>query len=88
MKLKKEFVTQEFHGQQLMVAVGAEARRFHGLTRANETAAFIVDRLKNETSEAGIVAAMLEEYEVDEVTALADVRRIVNQLREIGAIEE
>ena len=88
MKLKKDFVTQRFRGQQLMVAVGPEAKRFHGLVRSNETAAFIVDRLRSETSEEEIVAALLAEYEVDETGAAADVKAILAKLRGIGALEE
>ncbi len=88
MKLKKGFVTQNFQGQQLMVAVGAEAKRFHGMARSNETAAFIIDRLKSETSEEQIITAMLEEYDADEHTVRKDVRHIVEQLRGIGAIDE
>ena len=71
-----------------MVAAGPAAKVFHGIVRSNETAAFIVDRLKSETSEDEIVAALLGEYEVDEATARADVARIMERLRSIGAIEE
>ena len=88
MKLKQGFVTQEFRGEQLMVAIGAEAKRFRGLARSNATAAFIVDRLKSETTEAEIVSAIMEEYEADEARVRADVARILAQLRSIGAIEE
>ena len=88
MKLRQGFVTQEFRGEQLMVATGAAAKRFRGLVRSNATAAFIVDRLKSETTEAEIVSAVLEEYEADEARVRADVARILAQLRSIGAIEE
>ena len=88
MKLRQGFVTQEFHGEQLMVAVGEAAKRFRGLARSNATAAFIVDRLKNETTEAEIVSAVVEEFEVDEARVQTDVARIIAQLRSIGAIEE
>ena len=87
MKLKEGFVTQAFRGRQLMVAAGPAAKMFHGIVRSNETAAFIVDRLKSETSAEEIVSAILAEYEVDEATAAADVARIIEQLRSIGAIE-
>ena len=88
MKLKQGFITQDFHGQQLMVAAGPAAKLFHGIVRSNETAAFIVDRLKNETTEQAIVIAILAEYEVDKETASRDVNRVLEQLRGIGAIEE
>ena len=88
MKLRQGFVTQDFRGEQLMVAVGEAAKRFRGLARSNATAAFIVDRLKTETTEAEIVSAVLEEFEADEARVRTDVARIIGQLRSIGAIEE
>ena len=87
MKLNEGFTTHEFRGTQIMVAMGPAAERFHGLVRSNDTAAFIVDQLRGETTEAEIVDAILAEYEVDRETAEKDVRRILRQLREIGAID-
>lgn len=88
MKLKQGFITQLFQGQQLMVAAGPAVKLFHGIVRSNETAGFIINQLKSETSEEAIVSAMLAEYEADEATVRADVRRILDELRGIGAIEE
>ena len=88
MKLAAGFITQAYKDELLMVAAGPAFRRFHGLARANETAAFLIERLKTETDEAGLTAALCAEYDVDAETAAADVREIVGQLRGIGAIEE
>ncbi len=88
MKLKKEYVMQSFRGENLIVAVGKEAKRFHGIARVNNTAAFIVECLRRDTDEAAIVEALLREFDVDETTALADVKRTVAELRSIGAIKE
>ena len=49
MKLKTGFITHQIQDTQMMVAAGEAAENFHGLVRSNETAAFIVDCLKNET---------------------------------------
>jgi len=87
MKLKQGFITHQYKDQQLMVAAGPAAKSFHGLVRSNETAAFIIDQLKQETTEQEIVAAMTDQYEVDSETAARDIRRILEQLKEIGAIE-
>ena len=87
MKLAQGFITQIYKNEQLMVAAGATARRFHGLVRSNETAAFIIDCLKCETTEAEIAAKLASVYEVDEATAARDVQTILEQLRGIGAIE-
>lgn len=87
MKLAKGFVTQNYRKEQLMVAVGPAAKAFHGLARANATAAFLIDRLKNEVSVEELVSALTAEYEVDPETARRDIEVILEQLRAIGAIE-
>ena len=87
MKLKKGFITHTVMGTQMMVAAGAEAANFHGLVRSNETAAFIVDCLKNDITESEIVDALLENYEVERSIAKKDVRKILDKLESIGAIE-
>ena len=86
MRLRDGFVTHMYRDQQLMVATGPAAREFHGLVRSNETAAFIVDQLRSETTEAQIVAALLDTYDVDRPTAETCVGEILAKLRSIGAI--
>ena len=86
MKLKPGFVTHNVGKEQMMVAAGPAAKSFHGLVRSNETAAFIINCLKKETSEEAIVEAMLAEYETPRETVEQDVHRIVEKLREIGAL--
>ena len=86
MKLNKQFVTKDIGNTQVMVAVGSAA--FSGVVRSNKTAAFVVDQLKEDTTKEKIVAAMLEKYEVTEERASADVDRILEKLRSIGALEE
>ncbi len=88
MKLKQGFITQDYHGEQLMVRVGGGKGEFYGLVRSNETAAFIVNCLKSETTEAEIVRALTDAYEVDGERAAADTRKILEKLRGIGALEE
>jgi hypothetical protein len=87
MKLKKGFLTHTIQGTQVMVAAGPAAENFSGIVRSNKTAAFIVDCLKEETTEDAIVGALTGHYDVDTEVAGKDVRRILSQLAEIGAIE-
>ena len=86
MKLKKEFVTQTIGNKQIMVAT--EGAAFSGIVRSNETAAFIVDRLKRETTPVAIVADMCAEYDAPMSVIAADVERILGILRRIGALDE
>jgi hypothetical protein len=87
MKLKKGFVTHTVSGTQVMVAAGPAADIFQGIVRSNETAAFIVDCLRQETTEEEIVQRMTENYEVDADTAASGVKKILEKLKEIGAVE-
>ena len=86
MKLKKEFVTYQTGDKQVMVAVGGAG--FSGLVRSNESAADIVDLLKNETTRDQIVIAMKEKYDAPDGVIERDVDRILATLRGIGALDE
>lgn len=86
MKLKDGFITHESDGEQIMVATGSLS--FAGLVRSNQTAAFIVDCLKTETTSQQIVEAMVERYDAPRAVIEKDVERILGQLRSIGAIDE
>lgn len=86
MKLKQGFITHNMGGEQVMVGTGAVS--FAGLVKSNETAAFIVDCLKKETSKEAIVDAMLKEYDAPREVIERDVERILQTLRSIGALDE
>jgi arsenate reductase-like glutaredoxin family protein len=62
---------------------------FKGIVKNNETAAFIVECLKADTTESAIVDKLLAEYKgADRPTVERDVANIIGKLRSIGAIEE
>ena len=86
MKLKSDFITQTIDDTQFLVPVGAEA--FNGIVRSNATAAFIVDCLKEETTEAAIVEKMCGKYDAPQSVIAADVKKILETLRSIHALEE
>ena len=86
MKLKDSFITQNIEDTQFLVSVGDQS--FNGVVRSNETAAFIVNCLKAETTEQAIVDAMFENYDAPREIIAADVRRVVEILRGIDALDE
>ena len=88
MKLTEGFITQQVDDAQIMLATGDAFNVFSGLVRSNETAAFIIDSLKEETSADAIVDAMEERYDAPREVIAQDVARILDQLREIGALQE
>ena len=85
MKLKKEFITHESDGEQILVS--SDTKAFSGLVRSNSTAAFIVNQLREETTIGQITDAIAGEYDAPRDVIEKDVARIVEQLNSIGAIE-
>ena len=86
MKLKDSFLIQTIDDTQFMVPVGGKP--FSGIVRSNRTAAFIVDALREETTEDEIVDAMCARYDAPREVIAADVRGILDMLRGIHALEE
>ena len=84
MKLNPKFLTHETKGEH--ITVSTTGTKFNGLIRSNPTAAFIVESLKNNTTESAVVDKLLAKYEVDRPTAEKDVADIVGKLRAIGAV--
>ena len=85
MKLKKNFITQEMDGEQIMVAT---AGTFAGMVRSNATAGFIIDCLKKDVTKEIILDAMCQKYEAPREMMSADVDKVLNNLRKIGALDE
>ena len=85
MKLKRSFITHDTEGEQMLIDVSSS---FAGLIRSNRTAAFIVDCLKEDTTEEKIVDAMYAKYDAPRETLERDVQAVIARLRKVGAIEE
>ena len=88
MKLKDDFILRTVGGQYLMVATGGAAAEFNGLVRNNKTANFILEQLRSDTTEDAVVSAVLDRYAVPAATARADVHQILEQLRDMNALDE
>ena len=86
MKLKNDFITQTIDETQFLIPVGTES--FNGIVRSNKTAAYIVDLLKEETTEEKIIDALCARYDASREVITADVRKILDTLRSINALEE
>ena len=86
MKLKKEFITHNTDSESLLVPTGATG--FSGLVKGNKTLGVILDLLKDDTTEADIVAAMKARFNAPEDIITRDVNKAISELRKIGAIDE
>ena len=86
MKLKNTFMTQDVDGTQFLIPLGEGD--FSGIARSNETAAFIVNLLKQEITRDAVVDAVCAEYDAPREVIAADVDKVLETLRGISAIEE
>ena len=88
MKVSKEFILREIAGEYILVPTGASAAKIDGLITLNELGCFIFKALQEEKTEEQLVDAITAEYTVDRKTAQADAQEFLQQLREIGGLEE
>ena len=61
---------------------------FQGMIQMNKTGAFLWESLSTERTKAELVQLVLENYDVDQEAAEADVDVFVKNLSEKGIIEE
>ena len=85
MKLKDTYITHDSDGEQILLDTSSS---FAGLIRNNKTAAFIVECLKEETTEEKIVEAMFEKYDAPKDVLAKDVSDVIEKLRKVVALDE
>lgn len=87
MKIKEGFVLQELVDEYIVVPVGDEADRIHGVIRLNETGAFLWNLLsqKDQTAE-DLVTELTREYLTDPDTAKGDVAGFIESIKELGCL--
>lgn len=88
MKKKKGFELRRVGTEEILVATGVEHIDFGHIISMNPSAAWLWTRAGEEAFGENELAAWLQErYEVDESTACADARRLLDQWLEAGIIE-
>lgn len=87
MRIKEEFVLQELIDEYIVVPVGDESDRLHGIIRLNDTGAFLWKLLsQNDKTEDALVDALVDEYLIDIDTAKKDVSDFICVVKEYGCI--
>ena len=87
MKIKSGYLIREIAGAYVVVPAGEQVAEFNGLMTLNETAAFIWNILVDGSDEDGLVTALLNEYDIDELTARNDVKKITELLEKYNVFE-
>ncbi len=86
MIIKKELIKRDIAGEVFLVPVGKSMYDSNGLFILTELGAFIWELLPDAAGEDDIVTAVLNEYEVDEATARADIREFLKKLEDLGIL--
>lgn len=87
MKIKQGFILRNVVNTHIVVPVSQNALNYKGMLSLNETGAFLWGVLEKGTDRERLLAALLEEYEVPEAVAAADMDEFLAHIDRIGALE-
>lgn len=88
MKAKPGFNLRVVCGENIIVAEGEENIDFSNIISMNESSAFLWRNLQGkEFTHEDMVKLLTEEYEVDDATALKDVKALTDLWAQAGIIE-
>ena len=87
MKIKKGFVLRNVVDEYIVMPTGDNIAKFEGAVVLNEVSAFVFKQLENSVSRDDLLAALLNEFEVDEATAAADLDALLRQFTDLGLME-
>lgn len=82
MRVEKEFVLREIAGDYIIIPTGKTVLEFNGLVTVNEVGVLLWKMLQEEVTFEDLVKGVLEEYDVDEDTARADIQEFLDKLVE------
>jgi hypothetical protein len=86
MKLKKGFITYDTDSESMLIP--SRSVSFSGLVKGNRTLGAVLALLKEETTEAEIIASMKNRFDAPEEVIASDVAKVLSELRSIGALDE
>lgn len=88
MKAKPGFNLRVVCGENIIVAEGEENIDFSNIISMNESSAYLWQNIQGkEFTHEDLVALLTQEYEVDEATALKDVKALTELWLQAGIIE-
>ena len=85
MKLKPSFLSHNSTNESYLVPTSDA--EFSGMVKGNKTLGAIIELLKEETTEEEVVAAMKAKFDAPEGAIERDVKRVIEELTKIGALE-
>jgi len=88
MKLKYDFVISDMGDELVAVPVGDGAAKFHGMLRLNQSAAEILELLKEETTPEAVHKTLMERYPDSDINEVGKaLEGVLNQLVREGVLQ-
>lgn len=84
MKIKSIFEFEEINNELIMVSLDSDL--FNGLIKVNDSAAFIINCLKEETNEKEIVNKMVDYYQINIDVATKGLNKVLYQLKKLNLL--
>ena len=84
MKRNPDLIYRSIAGENVLIPTGQLTQVFNGMITLNDVAVFIWENLERVDSQAELLQLVLDEFEVDEATADADVNGFLSMLLERG----
>jgi len=88
MKAKSGFTLRNVVGEHVLMPTGDNIGKFNGTVVLNEVAAFVWEKLQDPVSRDDLLAAVLDEYDVEEELAAKDLDELLEKLNSFGVIDQ
>lgn len=85
-KIKEGFIVRKIGGQIMAVPTGKMTSEIHGMIALTESGELLWKALENGADEQTLADILTENYEVDGETALSDVKKFLEGLKDQGAL--
>ncbi len=81
MKIKDGYILREIADSLIVVPIGKRVVEFNGLMMLSESASLLWKKLQHGAEIEELVQEILNEYDIDEITARKDVLEFINELQ-------
>lgn len=86
MKIKEGYLLRKVAGSSVVIPLAQDNVDFNGMMTLSETGALLWEKLEQGTDKSGLLKAILDEYDIDEATALADIKAFIEKLEKAGIL--
>ena len=88
LKAKSGFILRDIMGEYMLMPTGDNISKYNGVVVLNDVSAFLWKKLENPVSRDDLLAALLDQYQVDKATAAKDLDQLLEKLRGFDVIED